>query len=242
MQKPKPGEYVAVAAILGVMIVVLYPVLSHIGPRPGNGAECHSHLRQVGMALSEYVQDNDWYLPPVGDGKGRHDWRTSIVTYLHGDWKPFTCPDRKELNAPENGFMGVEGEPESYAANIASGSGSGGLDRGPFSLAHGSLPLPKIPYPACAIAVCEIQNTHSPGFDIDAPPDGAKQSLYAGHRGWSNYLFVDGHVQAYRPVETASYQLYSFSSPTNFWYADGQKPLSVNGVQTLKAAQDANRN
>lgn len=103
MQMPKPGEYVAVAVIIGITAAVLYPILKHIGPHPGNGAVCHGHLRQIGLAISEYVQ-------------------------------------------------------------------------------------------------------------------------------------------AYRPVETASYQLYSFSSPTNFWYADAQKPLSGNGVQTLKAVHDDNRN
>lgn len=56
-------ELLVVMAIVGILAAILYPVIAHAGNN-GKKAACLSNLRQIGLALSAYVQDWDSYLPP----------------------------------------------------------------------------------------------------------------------------------------------------------------------------------
>jgi prepilin-type N-terminal cleavage/methylation domain-containing protein/prepilin-type processing-associated H-X9-DG protein len=56
-------EVLVVIAIISVLAAVLYPVFARAGANGRKGA-CMSNLRQIGLALSAYVEDWDSYLPP----------------------------------------------------------------------------------------------------------------------------------------------------------------------------------
>ena len=69
--------------------------------------------------------------------------------------------------------------------------------------------------------VCEITAAFEPGPDYMWPEIsvGDMTNLgFAGHNGFENFLFVDGHAKAMRPVSTAT--------PFNMW---GSLGSSTNG-------------
>jgi len=224
MQKPKPGEYVAVAAIIGVMAAIIYPFASRFGPHRKRGAICADHMRVLGIAFSQYAQDYDRTLPQATADGGRYTWRSAIDIYVRANRSIYMCYDREENSDPNTAIKGSDGFPNSYAVNAASGDGQ---SRGLFSTTQASLALTDVPSPESMIAACEVQDTLPPVFDIDAVrADPNHPALYSGHGGTSAYLFADGHTDLLSPAETVR-------GGENAWYVDMTKPLTASGHAVL---------
>jgi type II secretory pathway pseudopilin PulG len=233
MKKPTFIEYIVIAAIVSIVVAILFPVFSK-----GRGGDihrnCQSNLKQLGLALLEYAQDNDECLPAVSDRPGRVSWRTALRPYTKTDGELYFCPSRGLWEDAQNGPFASDGLPISYAANTA-GAGRTGTGRGPFAPSAKPVSLDDIDDPKRTIAFCEVQKTASAGFDIDDPFFGPKrQVLYAGHLGMSNYLLFDSHVIGLHPVETAEYRVGRAKEPFNLWYGMAGRPLSPNGREILK--------
>jgi prepilin-type processing-associated H-X9-DG protein len=144
----------------------------------------------------------------------------------------FLCPERS------NSGIGNDGLPISYAANTA-GVGRTTRNRGPFAPSSKPIKLDDMPTPEQVIAICEVQNTTSPGFDIDDPFFGpCRQVLFAGHATRSNYVLLDGHaISVLRPLDTIPGSAERSTDAVNAWYLDGSKPLSDNGMRILEKTE-----
>ena len=225
----------AVAGCLGLIAgtVSFLRVLQPDKPRlEMNG--CASNMRQLGLALIEYEQDNDLALPSVVGATAHSTWKTAIMPYLQNPYVNalplFSGPSRTSVQT------GSDGLPMSYAANT-SGAGRRTQSRGPFAPPSARVTITTDNSSALTIALCEVQNSSSPGFDIDNPFFGPSvQKLYAGHHGRSNYLFLDGHAQALRPLQTVGRNAATVADATNLWYLDNSK-LSSTGMQTLATTE-----
>lgn len=225
------------AVALVVAVLFIYPAMK-AAKTSSRHDTCFANMKQLGSALQQYEGDYDGLLPPVrsdrtvstaiadtadgGAPPSKSTWRSALVTYVLSD-KAFACEDRDQAVT-----KGPDGFATSYAVNTA-GSAKRGTSRGPFAPSAKPLNAARAPSPANVIAICEVQNTDSPAFDIDDPHFGpAPQILYAGHGGKSNDVFLDGHAAALAPADTAA--------KANFWYVDGS-PLSPAGQATLKATE-----
>lgn len=223
------GRIGCLGALL-LVCAVLYPVIVSLR-RYARLGSCAGNLKQIGVGLLAYSQDNDGLLPPVDRPLRHATWKTDIMPYVHNK-AVFLCPEQS------SSILGKDGLAISYAVNTA-GVGRTSGDRGPFAPSRKPVNLNRLLSPEQVIAVCEVQNTTSPGFDIDDPFFGPRrQVLYAGHNGGSNYLFLDGHTRMRRPLETASGNAAGTvgGGPmhlTNMWYLDCSKPLSDNGMRIL---------
>ena len=196
------------------------------------GITCVMQLKNVGRGMSQYAQDNDGMLPAVNRPAVGATWKTDIMPYVQ--FKPaFACPAREWSTLDKNGL------PISYAVNTA-GVGRTTGNRGPFAPSSKPINVNRFANAAQVIAVCEVQNTSSPGFDIDDPFFGPKrQVLFAAYHGLTNVLYLDGHANSLLPHETAHGSARYDLRPTNMWYIDGAKPLSANGAQILAATEAA---
>ncbi|RYG55240.1 DUF1559 domain-containing protein, partial [bacterium] len=78
-----------VLVILSVGAAVMLPVGS---PSRGNSkrSQCQSNLKQIGLAVKQYVQDYDERFPPVAVVK-QGNWAGSIQPYLKS-WQLLQCP------------------------------------------------------------------------------------------------------------------------------------------------------
>jgi len=218
-------------------------------------------MKQIGLGLQQYVQDNDEMFPMVAlKGYVTHSWRTDLYPYIKSKGL-FRCHSRSDTDS-----LAPDGFPISYAANDSGlfGHAAGYQGNGAFA-PPGAKPvsLAGCLDPVHLIAICEIDGNKSYDFDIDDAvrfaPGG--RHLWAGHDGMFHVLLADGHVRQMKPQQSAAYvdepagpsqqsslqnaykagdkkniedQPRVDKTARNLWYRDSSKPLSANGAAVLK--------
>jgi competence protein ComGC len=74
-------ELLAVIIIVLVMIAIMYPVFAP-NPEPLRRISCASDLKQLGLAIIQYAQDNDNCQPNIAQIPGSNNtWRIAIFPY-----------------------------------------------------------------------------------------------------------------------------------------------------------------
>lgn len=197
------GEILTVIAVLLVLAALLFPVLGRVRAR-GRQTACQSNLRQIGLAVQQYLQDNDSTLPAF------INWREATASYIKSP-AIFMCPSAPPL--PQNpliiseegkynffvGFLntlvvehengklkqGFAGVNDSSVANASKIFVSGD---GPVVGFSRDVPMPRSD--ACGLTMG------------NGKPD-TLQTLSVIHSGGGNYLFYDGHVKWMTPESMA---------------------------------------
>ena len=221
--------YAACAAGLAIIIIAGTTPL-WVRPDGDRRNTCLSNEKQIGLGLLQYVQDNDEMLPNTAWANAPNQtWRTLLYPYIKSK-QIFQCPDRPyEPDAPD-------GLPLSYAANDSGVFEGGTGSRGLATFAPpGAKPLALAEFddPQYLIAVCEITGTSRYDFDAGEPtiPGSGNEQIWAGHKGKSNFLLMDGHAKSLDPPETLGYTDPAADKPggavpRNLWYRDQSHPAS----------------
>jgi prepilin-type N-terminal cleavage/methylation domain-containing protein/prepilin-type processing-associated H-X9-DG protein len=147
-------ELLVVIAIIAILAAILFPVFAKVREK-ARQTSCTSNLKQIGLAITQYVQDNDETFPMGSpghaDGRG---WAGAIYPYVKsvGVYK---CPD--DSTSPTTNLQGASETdyPVSYGLN-------GDLtDRNSWT---GSLvnTLAGMTAPASTVQVFEIVGSHAP--------------------------------------------------------------------------------
>ena len=119
-------ELLVVIAIIAILAAMLLPALSAAKQKAWT-TSCNSNLRQVGLGLRMFADDNNEFYPESGtsilwgqpdpNGSGLHGWMEQIISYT-SNTNVYHCPGNVQLPAtnqsPFNYFNGVR------AAYIAS--------------------------------------------------------------------------------------------------------------------------
>ena len=227
-------ELLVVVIILIVLAAILFPVVtdSHHGNYRGS---CMSNLKQIGLAMVQYEQDNDEKLPPrqyVDEHGHLQSWRAGLSPYTKSTGV-YKCPTSTVASWPDI-------EQDGYARSYAVNSSTGGANDigGPFSDSHPFLLLKKITAPSTTIAVVESTaafNDFNPLFpQAFAQPTRKGYRTghqYCGHDGMTNVGFVDGHAKAIKPMQTMTIGQFSIGGGTNGWTIDGS-PYSPTDLAT----------
>ena len=99
-------ELLAVAAVIAILAVLLFPAAER-GLGTAKTARCQSQLRQIGMGVMFFVQDNAGMMPPkdenAGNPAGRHnqfsDWIAPYIQAKSSRRSVWKCPaDRRMKN------------------------------------------------------------------------------------------------------------------------------------------------
>jgi prepilin-type N-terminal cleavage/methylation domain-containing protein/prepilin-type processing-associated H-X9-DG protein len=250
-------ELLVVIAIIAILAAILFPVFAQAREK-ARQTGCASNLKQLGMALTMYVQDYDEVFPnrrfePFGTAAGFEDydqnsWRSVIQPYVKNT-QILECgsnPDRDTKSW----------DPEfriSYAANFTSVGAAAPTDLGSglFGQHRASgVAIAMIDRPSELIALTEIEKVPWVTFVVDRNDlthtwiygkyngqtitNVYSNALFKGHSGMTNYLFADSHVKALRPTRT--YKPGEF----NYWYRDASD-LSPQGQTTLRQAEARTR-
>jgi prepilin-type N-terminal cleavage/methylation domain-containing protein/prepilin-type processing-associated H-X9-DG protein len=230
-------ELLVVIAIIGLLAAILFPVFGRVREK-ARQSSCASNEKQLGLAMMQYVQDNDEMYPwASGDG-----WQSGIMPYLQSK-NVYVCPSNS-LRA-NTYTAGTYTLPVSYAASrtYPNGRPPGGLigfkDPNFPSIIQWAARQSEVSTPSTCIMIMECNwqyNAVSPLNPVDHGNNGYSGPtrgvcLFAGHFSTTNYLFADGHSHAYKPYQTIATDM-GGSSAVNLWTKDGS---SFNAADTATA-------
>ena len=203
-------ELLVVIAIISILAAILVPVFAQARAKAYQ-AQCSSNLRQIGLALAMYAQDNDEKLmsghlraTPLPDSHTLYaGWAGPCYPYVKAP-RLFRCPTDA---TPDGSFNGAPAYAITYFLNVELCA----------EHAPDGLPLSAISFPDRTVTVTE--HTASPGLIsalIPLQDPNEDQSRLANrftatgdehdrHQGGRNFLLADGHVRRLRPeaVSTA---------------------------------------
>jgi prepilin-type N-terminal cleavage/methylation domain-containing protein/prepilin-type processing-associated H-X9-DG protein len=199
-------ELLVVIAIISILASMLLPTLGRAKEK-GNTIACASNLRQIGLAMMMYGEDNNERLPTAHDG---------VIPFTNAAPIPWTVPLRdyykntkvlrcrsmslKYRQSEVNYFMG------SRAAFVEN-------DFQPFPVIMRNI------YVTSLYILSGDANYNADPNDAD-PDDNREDLLFANsspvHNGRVNILFADWHVQSYKNFKDSE-MTYSYYSPGVSW-------------------------
>jgi prepilin-type processing-associated H-X9-DG protein/prepilin-type N-terminal cleavage/methylation domain-containing protein len=201
-------ELLVVIAIIAILAALLLPALAR-GQAAGRGAACRSNLRQLGIALTLYVDDFKVY-PYSADLSRGMLWYNSLSNCYGGQERLLDCPAyRGEKGFYWFGnFIGYKGG--SYGYNgFGTGSSTTIYTTGGDLLGLGGsyvagtdltrVPESRVRMPSDMIAMGDsmfVIGTTTPGYLLTLT-DGFKSDPRR-HNGGSNIAFADGHSESLR--------------------------------------------
>jgi prepilin-type N-terminal cleavage/methylation domain-containing protein/prepilin-type processing-associated H-X9-DG protein len=227
-------ELLVVIAIITILAAILFPVFASAREK-ARQTSCANNMKQIGLALTQYVTDYDECFPMAqfNVGSNKISWRQVIQPYIKST-QVLTCPDNPNsstvISAAANGFpainisyAGSTNEQGCYANPSPFFTYSPFSDPGYSALA---VPITVVVAPDQFVTVVESIASRAnfdlgdPGYSINntgcTVPTGGSVApswscLFASHTGMSNFLFADGHVKSLQPMKTLNYWNYDNS-------------------------------
>lgn len=210
-------ELLVVIAIAGVLMGMLAPALSQ-ARRRAHAVACINNLKQIGTAITLYADDNEgrlagWYSgggPPYpGWTDSKPAWTKLIYPYLNTT-KLYRDPAWPQY-MPDIQFC--------YYLNLLPASAVGSNTSVDTAFI---LDLRRPQYPSAFILLSEDLFL-SPDLDADPTNETSDRSGFSAgatnwppiHAGYSNFLFVDGHVAAFSKFD-AGQMTYWYDAMANW--------------------------
>ncbi len=208
-------EMLVVVGIVGLLAAIVFPAFSRVRAS-GRRATCASNLRQIGMALNQYAQDNRSFYPSLNNRDGCAPWADAVFPYIKSE-QVFQCPELPEglyktgcppddLSDPPNRIL-FDG---SYSLNLPGGSRTGDRIHG-GGLGSAVVPFPStIRYTRPSSTILALDGDGyfvSPmgamaGSHMNPPDPPATDvamlnhyGIFARHADGINVAFADGHVK-----------------------------------------------
>lgn len=226
-------ELLVVIAIIAILAAILFPVFAKAREQ-ARKASCASNLKQIGLGVMQYTQDNDETMPPQWQNPpgGAYSWAYSIYPYVKSG-QLFVCPSNSNKNSDTyGGVVFIRDYGGQDTGDRTGGPGGqnlfGGDNQAGASLAD-------IQSPSQSIMVAEMANGNN-GWVQYVVDDTAHGTLFANHLSQSNYLFADGHVKTLKPNATVdNANGCGGSGSVNMWTRDPvNRPLTAAQCTSLR--------
>lgn len=186
-------ELLVVIAIIAILAAILFPVFAR-AREAARTTQCVSNMRNIGMAMAMYAQDNDEiHVAPLKGAPGSDSlnnnptWDRLIQPYIKNQGI-LACPSdaysrtvntvfgRTKRSFTMPGYLGWEWNNNNRQFDV---------------------PLAKIEYPAATVSLFERDNCYgdTEGWNWCSVGDGSNEFAYR-HNSRANVLYADGHVKS----------------------------------------------
>ncbi|HEY0073389.1 MAG TPA: DUF1559 domain-containing protein [Abditibacteriaceae bacterium] len=210
-------ELLVVIAIIALLAAILFPVFARAREN-ARKSSCQNNLKQIGVGISQYVQDYDEMMPNArpdtdinGVFVGDAPWHAVIFPYTKSQ-QIFRCPSNSNnTTLQRTGNLII---PVSYVACCVNSGDYGGSGVGPIRANTTDVTnISDITKVASTILVGETGNVtrRDPEYWTND-----NDMLVRNHLASSNYLFVDGHVKSMKPLQTATFDASGYPI-TSMW-------------------------
>lgn len=205
-------ELLVVIAIIAVLAGIALPVFNKVMER-SKATNCASNLRQLGIGLTAYLNDNDDQMFPVAGGGGgeQTSWPITLQSKYVTNWKVFRSPFdkvsglRPDIQQPPN-------VPVSYGVNV----NCLGVNASKFASPSQLIIMAPALTPGTELIFSGTSDTN-PSLMMPSGGGNAKQGTHSG-RTQINALFADTHVS------TLSYRQFSLTEQEEGlkqWWPEG---------------------
>ena len=248
-------ELLVVIAIIAIIAAILFPVFAKAREK-ARQTTCLSNMKQIGLALTQYVQDSDEIMPLTDENlsTGSISWRGLLQPYIKSTGV-FACPSDVTASSHLTSIQyNLDGPiPASYAASRYDSNSA--ITGGAFNHSVPYVSIVSFAAPATVVTIVEDTTVYSDftpsignllGIFTTYPPNyGAnpiQASMFAGHAGLTNILFADGHVKTMHAIATLD-KAEGGSGNVNMWTANngafGSSSDAAGYVTVLNYAEQA---
>ena len=118
-------ELLVVIAIIAILAAILFPVFAKAREK-ARQASCQSNEKQIGLAILQYVQDNDETYPVMftpGNGAGYVSWTEPVYPYVKSV-QVYKCPDQTQTGTTNGSIIiSTPGLSNDYGGNASGDKG-----------------------------------------------------------------------------------------------------------------------
>ena len=209
-------ELLVVIAIIAILAGIALPVFNKLQEK-SRATNCASNLRQLGLGIQGYLNDNEdqMFADPAGGGATVTPWPRALNPRYVASWKVFRSPFDKATNTRPDTENDAAGVPVSYGINQnLLGKNSSDFVAPSQLIVAAPSPIPGNP----ELVFMGTSATPQP-LNMPAAPE-PKGGTHSG-RGQVNALYADSHV--------ASLTWREFATTANEeggkrWYPEGKAP------------------
>lgn len=231
-------ELLVVIAVIAILAGLLLPALNSAREK-ARQISCTANMKQIGLATINYIDNHQGYFPCASEGSGsvQISWDDLLGVGKY-DGRDFSWADAEASSCPAGkrskiylcpSHRSISERMRSYSIVSATYGNPGDQPAGSPARVRGisyfewSLLASKVTQPSGTFMYAEFPN------DVNYLGNGScsnvstvEQQMDPGvyprsHRGRFNYLFVDGHVTSFRPMETISKVAGAPSWPEGMW-------------------------